>query len=129
MDCPVAATVADMHDQAHALLALGPARVLLKGGHLAGEHLQSPAETVDVFVGPEGAHELHRPHIRTSNTHGTGWSLSSALAALRPRREDWLMTARDSKVWLTAALEAAHTLRVGHGHGPVHHFHEMWKTT
>lgn len=129
LDCPVAATVADMHDQADALLAFGPARVLLKGGHLAGEHAQSAAETVDVFVGPEGAHELHGPRVRTSNTHGTGCSLSSALAALRPQREDWLMTARDSKAWLTAALEAADTLRVGHGHGPVHHFHQMWKTT
>lgn len=129
LDCPVAATVADMHDQADALLALGPARVLLKGGHLGREHAPSPAETVDVFVGPEGTHELHGPRVQTSNTHGTGCSLSSALAALRPQRQDWLITARDSKAWLTAALEAADSLRVGHGHGPVHHFHAIWKTT
>lgn len=125
LDCPTAATVAEMHDQAQDLLALGAARVLLKGGHLAQP--QSAIETVDVFVGPEGTHELHGPRIATSNTHGTGCSLSSALAALRPQREDWLVAARDSKVWLTAALQAADTLRVGHGHGPVQHFHELWR--
>lgn len=128
---PVAATVADMREQAHALLALGLQRVLLKGGHLDGEQAEGGrprghAEMVDVFLGPEGEHELHGPRIPTSNTHGTGCSLSSALAALRPQRDDWLAAARDAKAWLTGALAAADTLGIGHGHGPVHHFHQIW---
>ncbi|HEY5223609.1 MAG TPA: bifunctional hydroxymethylpyrimidine kinase/phosphomethylpyrimidine kinase [Microbacteriaceae bacterium] len=124
LDCPVAASVAAMHAQAHALLALGAQRVLLKGGHLPGG--LAGAEMVDVFMGPEGEHELRGPRVATSNTHGTGCSLSSALAALRPQREDWLTTARDAKAWLTGALAAADTLRVGHGHGPVQHFYQLW---
>lgn len=129
---PVATNIAQMHVQAHALLELGAQRVLLKGGHLAGDETSSvehpaPAEMVDVFLGPEGEHELSGPRIHTSNTHGTGCSLSSALAALRPQRNGWLATARDAKTWLTQALAAADTLGVGHGHGPVHHLHEIWR--
>lgn len=126
---PVAASVAAMHDQAHALLALGAQRVLLKGGHLPGGDGGggvASAEMVDVFLGPEGEHELRGPRVATSNTHGTGCSLSSALAALRPQRDDWLASARDAKAWLTGALAAADTLRVGHGHGPVQHFYQFW---
>ncbi len=128
---PVAANVAQMREQAHALLTLGPQRVLLKGGHLHGEEADDKrprgrAEMVDIFLGPEGEHELRGPRINTSNTHGTGCSLSSALAALRPQRQDWVATARDAKAWLTGALAAADTLGIGHGHGPVHHFHQIW---
>lgn len=131
LDGPIAASVAAMHDQAHALLALGAQRVLLKGGHLPGGNGAggvAGAEMVDVFLGPEGEYELRGPRVATSNTHGTGCSLSSALAALRPQRDDWLMTARDAKAWLTGALAAADTLRVGHGHGPVQHFYQLWGT-
>jgi len=69
---------------------------------------------------------LAGPRIDTTNTHGTGCSLSSALAALRPQRADWEETARDAKAWLTGALAAADSLEIGQGHGPVHHFHELW---
>lgn len=124
LDGPEATNLAEMHEQAHALLRLGAQRVLLKGGHLRDD--EAAAETVDVFLGPEGEHELRGPLIRTANTHGTGCSLSSALAALRPQRDDWVSTARDAKAWLTAALAAADGLEVGHGHGPVHHFHALW---
>jgi hydroxymethylpyrimidine/phosphomethylpyrimidine kinase len=127
LDVPIARSVTDMHKQARALRRLGARRVLLKGGHLAdGNDPAADAEMVDVFLGPEGEHELHGPRIVTSNTHGTGCSLSSALAALRPQRDDWLLTARDAKAWLTGALAAADTIRVGNGHGPVAHFYELW---
>jgi hydroxymethylpyrimidine/phosphomethylpyrimidine kinase len=131
LGAPVAVNVAQMREQAHALLMLGAQRVLLKGGHLNGEEVgdgrpRGGAGMVDIFVGPEGEHELRGPRINTSNTHGTGCSLSSALAALRPQREDWVSTAREAKAWLTGALAAADTLGVGHGHGPVHHFHQFW---
>ena len=122
LDRVVATDRAEMHEQARALLRLGAQRVLLKGGHLAGaEHV------VDVFVGPEGEHELIGPRIATANTHGTGCTLSSALAALRPQRDDWLTTSRDARTWLTQTLAAADTLHIGHGHGPVHHFYELWR--
>ncbi|NYI42223.1 bifunctional hydroxymethylpyrimidine kinase/phosphomethylpyrimidine kinase [Demequina lutea] len=117
----VATSRDQMHEQARSLASLGAQRVLLKGGHLDGSH-----DMVDVFVGPEGEHELVGPRIDTANTHGTGCTLSSALAALRPQREDWLTAARDAKAWLTGALAHADALDVGHGHGPVHHFYELW---
>lgn len=118
---PEAGSAQEMLDQAQALLALGAQRVLLKGGHRAGQGSAS-----DVLVGPEGVQWLHAPWVDTANTHGTGCSLSSALAALRPQRGSWAEAARDAKAWLTGALAAADTLDVGHGHGPVHHFHAVW---
>ncbi|MGZ4635103.1 bifunctional hydroxymethylpyrimidine kinase/phosphomethylpyrimidine kinase [Oryzihumus sp.] len=116
-----AADEAEMLDHAQALQALGAQRVLLKGGHRAGSGSAS-----DVLAGPDGVTWLRAPCVETTNTHGTGCSLSSALAALRPQRETWVDTARDAKDWLTGALAAADTLEVGRGHGPVHHFHRLW---
>ena len=75
------------------------------------------AGTIVTFVGRR---------IETENTHGTGCSLSSALAALRPQRDSWPTTIRDAKDWLTGALAAADTLDIGSGHGPVHHFYDLW---
>jgi hydroxymethylpyrimidine/phosphomethylpyrimidine kinase len=121
LECPTATNAAQMRVQARELLSLGARRVLLKGGHL-----DSVGETVDIFVGPEGEHELTGPRIATTNTHGTGCSLSSAMAALRPQRDDWLTTVHDAKTWLTGALAASDTLQIGNGHGPVHHFYELW---
>lgn len=120
LDVEVAGTVPQMFEQADLLVRRGAQRVLLKGGHAGGEH------SIDVFVGPEGSHELSARRVETANTHGTGCSLSSALAALRPQRDDWLEAARDAKDWLTSALAAGDRLEIGHGPGPVHHFHQLW---
>ena len=73
------AAVEEMVEQAHALLALGPGAVLLKGGHLGG------AESVDVLVSAEGVVVTRRPRVATTSTHGTGCTLSSAIAALVAR--------------------------------------------
>ena len=116
-----ATDVAGMLEQAHALRSAGAQRVLVKGGHL-----DESAQAVDVLVGPEGELELTAPRVATTSTHGTGCSLSSAVAALRPRAEDWPDAVRRAKTWLTGAIAAGGTLQVGHGHGPVHHFHELW---
>jgi hydroxymethylpyrimidine/phosphomethylpyrimidine kinase len=118
---PAATSVQEMVAQAHRLRAAGAQRVLLKGGHLPGND-----ESTDVLVGGNGVQLLAGRRVDTVNTHGTGCSLSSALAALRPQRADWVQTARDAKAWLTGALAAADRLEVGHGHGPVHHFHALW---
>lgn len=120
-----ATDVDDMRDQAAALLTLGARGVLLKGGHLVTEASDS-GTTVDVFADERGLTEVTGPIIHTANTHGTGCSLSSALAALRPQRAGWHATVPDAKQWLTAALTRADELGVGHGHGPVHHFHAWW---
>ena len=66
------------------------------------------------------------PRVATKNTHGTGCTLSAALAALRPRHANWQETVPVAKAWLSQALAQADTLQVGEGIGPVHHFHEWW---
>jgi hydroxymethylpyrimidine/phosphomethylpyrimidine kinase len=116
-----ARTVADMRLQAMALQELGAPRVLIKGGHL-----DAGPEAVDLWLDVDGEALLHAPRIDTVNTHGTGCTLSSALAALRPQRDSWFEAALDAKSFLTAALAAADVLQIGQGHGPVHHFHEIW---
>jgi hydroxymethylpyrimidine/phosphomethylpyrimidine kinase len=109
-----------MEEAARQLHALGPKWVLLKGGHLEGP------ESVDLLYGGAETVRLSAPRITTRNTHGTGCTLSSAIAALLPRHgmEEAVRRAKD---YLTRALVAADRLDVGHGHGPVHHFHEAWR--
>jgi hydroxymethylpyrimidine/phosphomethylpyrimidine kinase len=118
---PAARDEAEMADQLVALTHLTRG-VLLKGGHLAGP------ESVDLLRAPDstGLHRLTAPRIATKNTHGTGCTLSAAIAVLRPQRPDWATTVRDGKAYLTAALAAADRLTVGSGHGPVHHFYQWW---
>jgi hydroxymethylpyrimidine/phosphomethylpyrimidine kinase len=113
--------LAAMREAAKALAALGPTSVLVKGGHLDGP------ESIDVFRDGDIVTELHAPRIATKNTHGTGCTLSAAIAALLPRM-DRLAAVRAAKDYLTGALRAADELTVGTGHGPVHHFHRQWKT-
>lgn len=101
----------------------GAANVYAKGGHLSGT-----TDAVDLLVGAMTS-TFAAPWEDTRNTHGTGCSLSSALAALRPQRLDWVEAAADAKAWLARAIGAADTLRVGRtraGHGPVHHFVDLW---
>ena len=109
-----------MRAMARNLKALGPASVLLKGGHLAGP------ESSDVFFDGATITTFSAPRIATKNTHGTGCTLSSAIAALLPSRPR-PQAIREAKAYLTAALRRADDLHVGHGHGPVHHFHDLWQ--
>lgn len=109
----------EMLDQLDRLEQFCPG-VLIKGGHLDGN------QSVD-FLRIDGATtRLEAPRIATQNTHGTGCTLSAAIATLRPQRSDWISAVSDSKEYLTKALRQSHALHVGHGHGPVHHFHAMW---
>jgi hydroxymethylpyrimidine/phosphomethylpyrimidine kinase len=121
LDTPPARSLADMRLHARALQEIGADRVLIKGGHL-----DEGPESADLLLDVDGETLLRAPRIDTVNTHGTGCTLSSALAALRPQRDSWLEAALDAKSWLTSALSAADELDIGHGHGPVHHFHEFW---
>ncbi|TCT11191.1 bifunctional hydroxymethylpyrimidine kinase/phosphomethylpyrimidine kinase [Paralcaligenes ureilyticus] len=95
--------------------------VYLKGGHLPGN------DTVDVLHNGDRLIELPGQRIDTPNTHGTGCTLSAALAALLPQTADLPEAARRAKAYLVAAIAHSGTLAVGHGHGPVHHFHEWWQ--
>jgi hydroxymethylpyrimidine/phosphomethylpyrimidine kinase len=90
-----------------------------KGGHLDND------ESPDWLFTRNGTERFTAPRIKTKNTHGTGCTLSAALAALRPRHADWASTVNEAKRWLSA-LAQADTLEVGQGIGPVHHFHQWW---
>lgn len=118
---PEATTEAGMRDQLRGLLDLCPA-VLLKGGHLGG----STSPDLFVVTGDSDPTRLTTARIETSNDHGTGCTLSSAIAALRPQRDDWTSAVIDAKSYLTECLVAADRLDVGSGHGPVHHFHSWY---
>lgn len=119
LDVDPASTVDELADQAKALLGAGAARVLVKGGHL-------DADATDVYADAQRVELLTAMRINTANTHGTGCTLSSAIAALRPRSDDWLAACREAKTYLTGAIAAADSLGVGQGHGPVHHFVHLW---
>ena len=117
-----AETVDGMGDAARALHRLGPRNVLLKGGHLSGK------DSPDVLFDGETLTVLPAKRIRTTNTHGTGCTLSAAIAALLTQRVSTVEAVTDAKAYLTGALQAGDALDVGHGHGPVHHFHALWAT-
>lgn len=121
LDADMPGTLDEMRDAVRALHRLGPSYVYLKGGHLGGE------ESPDLLYDGRTTIELSARRVRTANTHGTGCTLSSAIAALIPQRADVRSAVEDAKAYLTAAIEASGELRVGSGHGPVHHFHSMWE--
>lgn len=114
-----ATTEDQMRQQGHELLALGPDFVLMKGGHATG-----PLCT-DFLIGPEPL-QLSAPRVITKNTHGTGCSLSSALAAGLAKGLSVPDALRQAHVWLQDAIRSADQLHVGSGHGPIHHFHAQW---
>lgn len=107
--------------QARRILAFGVGAVLLKGGHGTGR------DSADYLLTAAGGRWLSAPRIMTDNTHGTGCTLSSAIAAglAKGMSLDDAVTA--GKAYITAAIGAANRLKVGHGRGPVHHFHAWWK--
>ncbi|WP_046471504.1 bifunctional hydroxymethylpyrimidine kinase/phosphomethylpyrimidine kinase [Allosalinactinospora lopnorensis] len=110
-----------MRTQAGRLLDAGAKRVLLKGGHLSGQ------SSTDLLVEPGSSPQaFSAERLPTKNTHGTGCTLSSAIAALRPQRRDFYEAVRDAKEYLTKSLRYADDLDVGRGKGPVHHFHAWW---
>ncbi|MEL7213177.1 MAG: bifunctional hydroxymethylpyrimidine kinase/phosphomethylpyrimidine kinase [Pseudomonadota bacterium] len=119
LEQPEATTLSQMHDQAQALLKLNCKAVFLKGGHL------QDADATDLLVTPDSTTELPAKRTLTRNTHGTGCTLSSALATQMGHGHPLPEAAQRTKAYITAAIAAADTLSVGHGHGPVHHFHAL----
>jgi hydroxymethylpyrimidine/phosphomethylpyrimidine kinase len=115
-----ATTEPEMREQAEKLLALGARAVLIKGGHGKG------AESVDFLVAPTAVVRLAADRITTENSHGTGCTLSSAIAAGLAKGLSLDQAVRQGKAYVTDAIAAAGKLGIGHGHGPVHHFHKWW---
>jgi hydroxymethylpyrimidine/phosphomethylpyrimidine kinase len=124
LNARAAETVKEMYRVAERLRALLPDDsrwVYLKGGHLPA------GAALDLLYNGDKMIDLVAPRIETKNTHGTGCTLSAALAALLPQSADVPEAARRAKAYLTEALRHADRLSVGTGHGPVHHFHALWK--
>ncbi len=116
----------DMEKAAIELLGFGPKAVLLKGGHLESD------QSADLLVyEDEGAHLMRRwfeyPRIDTPNTHGTGCTLSSAIAAYLARGMRLEPAVERARSYMQKAIEAGAGYTLGKGHGPVHHFHAVWK--
>ncbi len=112
----------EMTIQARQLLTHGANNVLIKGGHAAG------AESVDLLIGTRLGTDvrLAAPRVATQSTHGSGCTLSSAIAAGLAKGLDLVAAVHAAKAYVTAAIAKADTLKVGQGHGPLHHFHEFW---
>lgn len=124
---PPAETWAAALHQAHRLSARHSVIVLVKGGHLHGP--DSPDALVDAASGLAQGRALFESttaRVSSSNTRGTGCSLSSAIATRQALHGDWATSLTEAKAWLHNSIRNADALAVGTGGGPVHHFHEQW---
>jgi hydroxymethylpyrimidine/phosphomethylpyrimidine kinase len=110
----------EMRAQAEKLLDLRPGAVLLKGGHGGGP------DSVDLLVEAGSCIRLAAPRVVTRNTHGTGCTFASAIAAGLAKGLSLEQAAREAKVYISGAIAGADQLGVGGGRGPLHHFHAWW---
>ncbi|NTW50104.1 MAG: bifunctional hydroxymethylpyrimidine kinase/phosphomethylpyrimidine kinase [Chlorobiales bacterium] len=111
----------EMEQAARDLQKLGPKAVLVKGGHAEGN------ESPDCLITEDGAiHWLEGTRINTPNTHGTGCTLSSAIAAYLGKGASVADAVRQAKKYISEAIRAGKEYKLGSGHGPVHHFHALW---
>ncbi len=116
-------SIEEMPVMAKALLALGSSAVLLKGGHAQGEYAN------DFYLDNTGTHFwLKSPRLISKNTHGTGCTLSAAIASCLALGKDLPSSCQIAKYYLFHALQAAQLNSVGKGAGPVHHFYHIWPT-
>jgi hydroxymethylpyrimidine/phosphomethylpyrimidine kinase len=113
----------EMEAQARQILSLGAQSVLIKGGHGKGP------ESVDLLIGQGEMIRLAATRIATRSTHGSGCTLSSAIAAGLAKGQSLSDAVLAAKAYVTAAIASADRLAVGFGHGPLHHFHAVWRDT
>ncbi len=116
---PVAGSEAQARDQLNRLAGLGARAVLLKGGHGTGD------EAVDLLAIGSAVTRLASPRLATPHTHGTGCTLSSAIAARMAAGDDLESAVRSAKAYVHAAIAAGMNLGIGHGHGPVDHLYAL----
>jgi hydroxymethylpyrimidine/phosphomethylpyrimidine kinase len=121
LDEPLAESRPAVEAQAARLIEVGARGVLLKGGHAGG------AESADFLLTPAGGRWFAAPRIATDHTHGTGCTLSSAIAAELAKGAELERAVGTAKEFVTAAIARADELVVGRGRGPVHHFHRLWR--
>ena len=112
-----------MEAQAESLISVGARSVLIKGGHGEG------GSSDDFLLTEGGGRWFNGPRIATQNTHGTGCTLSSAIAAGLANGASLDESVAEAKAYISAAIAAADQLAIGAGHGPVHHFHKYWSTS
>ncbi len=115
----------EMEAQAREILNLGARNVLIKGGHAT--NFAEGDDSVDLLIGQGEVVRLSAKRILTKNLHGTGCTLSSAIAAGLAKGRDLITAARDAKAYVTAAIANADALHVGHGQGPLNHFYAQWR--
>ncbi len=119
---PVAETPQEMAEQGLALCGFGAGAVLMKGGHASGETYH------DLLIDRSGViGEFKAQRKITRNTHGTGCTLSSSIAAGLATGLDLVRAAEQAHGYLQGAIAHADELQIGAGHGPVHHFHKVWQ--
>ena len=107
-----------MEDAAKQILSLGAKKVVIKGGHLTGD------QATDMIYDGETMEQLSSPRTETLNTHGTGCTFSSAITAHLARGVSFFEAVKQAKRYITGAIENA--LDIGKGHGPTHHFYELY---
>ncbi len=119
LDCQEAKNEDEMQRQGYELLKLGCQAVLMKGGHLPSQ------ESPDYLITDNKIIRMTSPRIATKNTHGTGCTLSAAIAALLPKH-NLEEAVKQAKNYLQGAIKHADSLKIGKGIGPTHHFYQWW---
>ena len=118
LELPDIETIEDMEEAAKKMYKLGCKNILLKGGHMKGE-------AVDVFYDGAEIIRFTSERINTKNTHGTGCTLSSAIAANLALGFSMKESIKKAKQYIQIAIK--HSLDIGHGVGPTNHFYELYK--
>ena len=122
LDSAMARNEVEAEEQGYALLNLGAKAILMKGGHAEGDIC------TDLLIRRDKPTvRIEAPRIYTANTHGTGCTLSSAIAAGLAKNLSLETALGEAHAYLQGAIRAANSLQVGRGHGPVHHFHALWE--
>ncbi|NLG89717.1 MAG: bifunctional hydroxymethylpyrimidine kinase/phosphomethylpyrimidine kinase [Clostridiaceae bacterium] len=112
-------SIEDMKKAAEIIHGMGAKNVLVKGGHIGGSH------STDILFDGKKFHVYEAEHIKTKNTHGTGCTLSSAIASNLALGMDVANAVDSAKKYITSAI--THSLSIGKGNGPTHHFYELYK--
>ena len=111
-------TLEEARVAAERIVEMGARSVVVKGGHLTG------GEAIDIFYDGTTVRELKAPRIDTKNTHGTGCTFGSAIAAALAKGLALEDAVGRAKEYVTEAIRT--NLDVGHGHGPLNHFYQLW---
>lgn len=117
----------EVEEAARALLELGPRSVLLKGGHLNDEQSTDCLVLREPDENDRDVYWYESERIDTKNTHGTGCTLSSAIAAELAKGEPLSEAVDNAKEYISRAIRAGSEYRIGKGHGPLHHFYHVWE--